>query len=278
MAAHGRLLPKHYWNLAFLANWTGGTMGLYLQEFPQYFGDVPVRDIGLLASEGRMSIPIEDGTPAGILEVNTNFYEFVPADEEPKTSKHVLRAHEVRPGEEYWILLTTSAGFYRYDIGDVVKVVGFEGQAPVIEFLHKGAHLCSMTGEKLSERQVVLEDACTAEGGTLQEGVAPHRHAQHLHALGGFGKAGVPDRSAGKPLQAGLVEIFNSLPQNVPTLAFRELAATLTDRNGHMSILRKLTEPQSIPQCLLARRIHQVFLPANNMSNLHQIVSKDYQS
>ena len=54
----GRLLPKDVWDLGFIANWTGGTMGLYLQDFPEYFGSVPVRDIGLLASEGRMSIPI----------------------------------------------------------------------------------------------------------------------------------------------------------------------------------------------------------------------------
>ena len=45
---HGELLPKYYWDLAFLANWTGGTLGLHLQDFPHYFGDTPVRDIGLL--------------------------------------------------------------------------------------------------------------------------------------------------------------------------------------------------------------------------------------
>ena len=76
VAEHGALLPKHYWNLAFIANWTGGTMGLYLRDFPHYFGEVPVRDIGLLASEGRVSIPIEDGTPAGIVDVVSHFFEF----------------------------------------------------------------------------------------------------------------------------------------------------------------------------------------------------------
>ena len=153
---HGALYPKDFWNVGFLANWTGGTMGLHLRDFPKYFGSTPVRDVGLLASEGRMSIPIQDGTAAGVLEVNTNFFEFVPANEEPKRSANVLRAHELAEGQEYWILLTTSAGFYRYDIGDVVRVVGFHEQAPVIEFLHKGAHLSSLAGEKLTERQAVL--------------------------------------------------------------------------------------------------------------------------
>ncbi len=51
--------------------------------------------------------------------------------------------------------MTTSAGLYRYDIHDVVRCVDFEGACPVLEFLHKGAHFASMTGEKLSEHQVV---------------------------------------------------------------------------------------------------------------------------
>ncbi|MEP0844464.1 MAG: GH3 auxin-responsive promoter family protein [Phycisphaerae bacterium] len=152
---HGRLLPRHYWNLAFLANWTGGTMGLYLREFPEYFGDVPVRDIGLLASEGRVSIPVQDGTPAGILDVASHFFEFVPRDQMEAAAPRTLRCHELDVGQEYFVLLTTSSSLYRYDLGDLVRVTGYEGQAPVIEFLNKGAHTCSLSGEKLTEHQVV---------------------------------------------------------------------------------------------------------------------------
>jgi hypothetical protein len=162
----GRLLPKHCWNLSFLANWTGGTMGLYLREFPKYFGDIPVRDIGLLASEGRVSVPLADGTPCGVLDVAANFYEFIPVTERESSHPTVLRSHEVEAGRDYFILLTTSAGFYRYDISDVVRVQGFHGEAPIIEFLNKGAHVSSLTGEKVSEKQAVLafERACRSIG------------------------------------------------------------------------------------------------------------------
>jgi hypothetical protein len=51
--------------------------------------------------------------------------------------------------------MTTSSGFWRHDIHDVVRCVGYQGQAPLLEFLNKGAHYSSMTGEKLSEHQVV---------------------------------------------------------------------------------------------------------------------------
>lgn len=163
VAANGALLPKHYWRLSFLGNWTGGTMGLYLRDFPHYFGETPVRDVGLIASEGRMTIPIEDGTPAGVLDVTSHFYEFVPRGEYESGRPIALRSHEVEPGGEYFILLTTSSGLFRYDIGDLVRVHGFHGQAPVIEFVSKGAHIASMTGEKLTEQQVVLAMRRAAE-------------------------------------------------------------------------------------------------------------------
>ncbi|NOX58199.1 MAG: GH3 auxin-responsive promoter family protein [Planctomycetes bacterium] len=151
----GRLLPRDYWNLGFLANWTGGTMGLYLRDFQEFFGNTPVRDIGLLASEGRMSIPIEDGSASGILDVADNYFEFIAADEYGIDNPTVLGACDVEVDKEYYILLTTSAGFYRYDIGDRVRVTGFYGDAPLIEFLHKGQHTSSLAGEKLNEKQVV---------------------------------------------------------------------------------------------------------------------------
>ena len=152
----GRLLPKDYWpNLQFLANWTGGTMGAYLQGYPEYFGDRPVRDIGLIASEGRFSIPVEDGTPAGVLDVARHYFEFIPESEEGKENPETVEAADLKEGERYFLVPTTAGGLYRYMIHDLVRCVGFHGKAPMIEFLNKGAHFSSLTGEKLSEYQVV---------------------------------------------------------------------------------------------------------------------------
>ena len=67
----------------------------------------------------------------------------------------MLEAHELEEGRDYFILLTTSGGLYRYDIHDVVRCVGFQGQAPLLEFLNKGKNFSNLTGEKLSEHQVI---------------------------------------------------------------------------------------------------------------------------
>ncbi len=156
VAQHDALVPRNYWQLGYLAHWTGGTMGLYASQFPPYFGDTPSRDIGLIASEGRMSIPIDDGTAAGILAVTSQFFEFIPAEEYGTSRPTTLRSNEVVAGGEYFLLLTNSSGLYRYDLGDRVRVADFFGQAPLIEFLSRDAHTASLAGEKLTENQVVL--------------------------------------------------------------------------------------------------------------------------
>ena len=152
---HGTLYPRHYWRLGYLAHWMGGTMGLYVPQLARYFGEVPSRDIGLIASEGRMSVPLADGTPAGVLAVTSQFFEFIPTVEYGTPKPTVLRSQEVREGEEYFLLLTNASGLYRYDIGDRVRVTGRLGEAPLIEFLSRDAHTSSLTGEKLTEDQVV---------------------------------------------------------------------------------------------------------------------------
>ena len=130
-------------------------MGAYLRGYPDYFGDRPVRDVGLIASEGRMTIPIEDNTPAGILDIRHHYFEFIPEDQIDRPEPETVEAHELIEGRQYYILPSTAGGLYRYQIFDLVRCVGFHGKAPMIEFLNKGAHISSVTGEKLSEFQVV---------------------------------------------------------------------------------------------------------------------------
>jgi hypothetical protein len=156
VARTGRLLPRDYWSgLEFLANWTGGTMGAYLRHYPEIFGDRPVRDVGLIASEGRMTIPVEDNTPAGILDIRHHYFEFIPEDQVDRDEPETVEATDLVEGRRYYILPTTAGGLYRYQIFDLVRCVGFHGRAPILEFLNKGAHFSSLTGEKLSEFQVV---------------------------------------------------------------------------------------------------------------------------
>src|SRR5262249_46161974 len=137
------------------AVWTGGSAGAYLQTMRRFFGDVPICDHGLSASEGRMTIPLEDGRSDGVLDINSHFFEFITEDEQDSTDPTVLSPHELEAGRNSFILLTTVSGLYRYNIRDVVRCTGFQGTTPKLEFLHKGAHIANLTGEKITESQVV---------------------------------------------------------------------------------------------------------------------------
>jgi hypothetical protein len=153
---NGRLLPRDLWpDLQFLANWTGGTMGAYLGQYPEVFGEVPIRDPGLIASEGRMTIPVDDHSPAGLLDYAHSYFEFIPEEAEDAEQPETVEAADLIEGRRYFILLTNASGLYRYQIRDLVQCVGFEGKAPKLVFLNKGSHISSLTGEKLSEFQVV---------------------------------------------------------------------------------------------------------------------------
>lgn len=156
VARTGTLYPKDYWpSNCIIGNWMGGSVGAYLRHYPRYFGATPVRDVGLIASEGRMTIPLTDGTPSGVLDVTSHYFEFIPEDEIDSPQPTVLGAHELIEGRTYYILPTTAYGLYRYNIYDVVRCTGFHNATPLVEFLSKGAHFANLTGEKLSEYQVI---------------------------------------------------------------------------------------------------------------------------
>jgi hypothetical protein len=102
-----------------------------------------VQGKGLLATEGVVSIPLE-GLAWPVLAVDSAYFEFL--DE-------AGRAHEagdLQVGAEYEVLMTTEGGLYRYAIGDRVRVRGYAGQAPLLEFTGRAAAV-DLCGEKLTE-------------------------------------------------------------------------------------------------------------------------------
>jgi hypothetical protein len=125
-----------------------------LKELPQYFGDIPIRDFGCLSTEARTSIPMDDSKDGGVLAISTNFYEFIPKEDMSKRRKRFLLCNELEKGKEYFIIVTTPGGLYRYNIDDIITVRGFFNSTPMIEFVQKGLNAISVMGEKLYESQL----------------------------------------------------------------------------------------------------------------------------
>ena len=83
--AEGTLYPRDYWSRPIIGCWLGGTAGYQARYLHEHFPGSPLRDLGLVSSEGRHTIPIEDDIPVGVLAAAANFYEFVPVDEIDRT-------------------------------------------------------------------------------------------------------------------------------------------------------------------------------------------------
>jgi hypothetical protein len=172
LATAGRLRPIDYWpHLQLIGCWKGGSVGVRLKELPAWFGDqVPTRDLGYMASEAQMSLPVSDTGSAGILAVDANFYEFIPESEIGSANATTLGCGELEVGGVYYVILTSAAGLYRYDINDVIRVAGFHGKTPLVEFLRKGRDVTNITGEKLHVNHVIqaMEQAQRATGAVVR--------------------------------------------------------------------------------------------------------------
>ncbi len=147
----GRLRPMDYWpNCAVFGCWLGSTVGVAARRIPDWFSpSLALRDVGLAASEGVFTLPIQDNVPYGPLTVASNVYEFIPVADADQDDPPVLAAWELEVGAEYVLVITTLAGLYRYNINDVVRVAGKFNATPMLEFVRKGSDNANLAGEKM---------------------------------------------------------------------------------------------------------------------------------
>jgi hypothetical protein len=152
----GFLRPADCWpDLRLIGCWTGGSAGTKINRLAGFYGNVPLRDLGYMASEGRITVPFEDDTPAGIPALRASYYEFIAEEEMDAENPSVLSIHELEAGRRYSILLTTTGGLYRYKINDIVEVTGFRNRAPLLSFIRKGGEMADITGEKMHVNHLI---------------------------------------------------------------------------------------------------------------------------
>lgn len=151
----GCLLPRTVWpDLVRLSVWKGGPMPFYLERLPAKYGKTKIRDFGYMASEGRGTIPLNDEGSGGIAAVTSHFFEFVLEEEMESANKTFYTLDQLEVDKRYFIHFTTAGGLYRYNINDLMQVVGMEKNTPILKFVQKGIGVSSITGEKLTEEQV----------------------------------------------------------------------------------------------------------------------------
>ena len=122
------------------------------------------------ASEGFLAF--QDSRKEEGLLLNTNdgiFFEFVPAAEIFKESPTRLSLKDVKPGENYALIINSNAGLWGYNIGDIVKFVSIDPYRIVVTGRVK--HFISAFGEHVigEEVEYSLMKAAQEEGVHITE-------------------------------------------------------------------------------------------------------------
>ncbi len=165
--------PARVWPLSVIGCWTGGPAKWFVEQFPSLLGgNIPVRDVGITASEGFFAIPLSSDWDGGVLWNHGELLEF------QSETGEVYWGWELEVGKCYQLIITARNGLLRYAMKDTVRVTGFVQNTPIIAFVGKSGRFLNAVGEKVTEEQLSLAMQRVATGvigftGTIQQGEVP---------------------------------------------------------------------------------------------------------
>ncbi|NBB95392.1 MAG: hypothetical protein GVY16_06585 [Planctomycetes bacterium] len=158
----------------------------YRATFEQYVADD--HELEFLevypASEGFVAVQPEAGGPMEMLTDNGLFYEFVPLSQWGQPDAPRLGIGEVDIGVPYSLVLSTNAGLWAYDIGDVVEFVST--RPPRIRFAGRNKQFINAFGENIIAQDCSRGVAHAAEvtGAAVREFTAAPIYAGHGRKVG----------------------------------------------------------------------------------------------
>lgn len=158
--------PARIWDLVTVNCWKGGSAGYFLPLLPPALGaDLPVREVGISASETFLALSLSHTWPGCVAWPLGDFQEYVASD----GSVHLLQ--DLVAGSTYRVVVSGTHGMYRYDLGDLVEVVGRYRATPVLRFLRRAGNVLNVTGEKVTENQVIsaLDRVAARLGGPARQ-------------------------------------------------------------------------------------------------------------
>ena len=150
-------VPKVWKNMEYINAIGAGGFVVYTNKLRRYTGSIPMTFGNYAASEAMMGVVTDVESMDYTLIPQGGYYEFLPVDaegDETALRTQTLKLNELEVGQDYEIIITNFSGFYRYRIGDVVTVNGYEGESPKICFKYRKKQMISIAGEKTNDSAV----------------------------------------------------------------------------------------------------------------------------
>jgi hypothetical protein len=189
----GRFAVHDIWpELGAILTATGGGFRFYVDQLQPFLGGVPIFSPVYSASEGTIGLGFSSSQPYYLILPAVAYVELLPVAQMDDPRARPIPAWEANPGDSYEVVITTLAGFTRYRLHDIVRVVELYGQTPVIEFVERRGQVIDILGEKTAEHHIVaaLESAChTVTAPLVDYFVAPDTEqtpARYILAIEGW--------------------------------------------------------------------------------------------
>lgn len=145
---------------AFVSGIGGGSFAAQEQSLRRLLGDIPLHYFTYTSTEALIGIAVEEEKEEYVCIPSSGFLEFLPYEEDTEETKWM---EDLEIGKRYELIVTNFSGLYRYRLLDVVEVVGFYGEAPIIRFQFRKNIAVNIAGEKTDLMMIEHTIAALAE-------------------------------------------------------------------------------------------------------------------
>ncbi|KAL3814287.1 hypothetical protein ACJIZ3_015555 [Penstemon smallii] len=158
-----RIITRIWPNTKYLDVIVTGAMAQYIPTLDYYSGGLPKACTMYASSECYFGLNLnpmcKPSEVSYTIMPNMAYFEFLPHEPNSNGSTHnspskLVDLVDLEIGKEYELVITTYAGLYRYQVGDILRVTGFHNSAPQFHFVRRKNVLLSIDSDKTDEAEL----------------------------------------------------------------------------------------------------------------------------
>lgn len=130
-----------------------GSFEIYTEKLTRYIGEIEHINGLYAASEALLGTCDEAGSDVYTFCEEQVFCEFIPVD--CADADKVLLSRQLEPGKAYQVVVTNNSGFYRYRLGDVIRVQEIVDEKVRFTYEYRINQTHSFVDEEINEKDIL---------------------------------------------------------------------------------------------------------------------------
>ncbi|KAF8549199.1 hypothetical protein OG21DRAFT_1421709 [Imleria badia] len=149
-------LKKLWPGLDVVIGIASGVFSVIIPKMQHYLGpDVHMRSLGFTASEAYIGTACSATDLSLFKTTSDDIIEFLDMSG-LETASSLVFAHEVKLGHRYEVVVTTRDGLWRYRLGDVIEIAGFDSTdgSPILRYIERRGTSVRVQGVLVGEEEL----------------------------------------------------------------------------------------------------------------------------